>query len=136
MANIAGNLASRLEDGVPCPVCGSIHHPAPAEIIEGFIVSENDVEDANQAINTTSEALSKAKVVKDKAESESTKATEEYIISQGITANAEAVYEASLKNTIEGINDALSLEAAIKKVEGRISSFETLVAESGLSLIL
>ena len=123
-ANIAGNLASKLKDGAACPVCGSTHHPAPAELTDGVSISEDDVETANQAINTTSATLSAAKSAMDDAQVESKQADEAFTASQQETAAAKVEYEVSLKNIIEGISDAKALEAEIKKVENRIKAFE------------
>ena len=39
MNNIAGILSKELKEGTPCPVCGSLHHPAPCTI-EGREVSQ------------------------------------------------------------------------------------------------
>jgi exonuclease SbcC len=45
LAGMAAELASQLADGVPCPVCGSAAHPAPAQARSG-LVSAADVADA------------------------------------------------------------------------------------------
>ena len=42
LAGMAAELASQLADGVPCPVCGSAAHPAPAPAGDG-LVSAADV---------------------------------------------------------------------------------------------
>lgn len=46
----AALLAKRLEDGTECPVCGSVHHPAPA-LGSGEIPSETDLQAAKEQAN-------------------------------------------------------------------------------------
>lgn len=43
----AGLLANTLEDGCPCPVCGSITHPSPAQLCEDA-VSEEEYKSARE----------------------------------------------------------------------------------------
>lgn len=43
----AGILAAGLEEGMPCPVCGSLCHPSPAEIA-GMPVSQEEVKEARK----------------------------------------------------------------------------------------
>lgn len=47
----AGLLAAGLTEGEPCPVCGSLHHPSPAECEEG-VPGEEEVENAKNAFET------------------------------------------------------------------------------------
>lgn len=45
----AGILASKLEAGKPCPVCGSILHPGPAQLSDGAVTKEElDEEEKKQ----------------------------------------------------------------------------------------
>lgn len=46
--NQAGILAARLEEGKPCPVCGSCHHPAPGKIQGEEMYSQEEMERARQ----------------------------------------------------------------------------------------
>lgn len=46
----ASLLASKLQDGVPCPVCGSEHHPEPTHIADGDIPNEVDIKAAKRQL--------------------------------------------------------------------------------------
>jgi exonuclease SbcC len=53
-------LAQQLEIDSPCPVCGSLEHPAPAQLAVEQIVSQDEVEAAEQLVVSHAEVLNEA----------------------------------------------------------------------------
>lgn len=47
----ATNLASKLQDGVACPVCGSEHHPIPAISVDDDLPTEKDLKAAKEQVS-------------------------------------------------------------------------------------
>ena len=55
----AGLLALELADGMPCPVCGAVSHPHPAQLTEDA-VSREDLEQADRKHREAAQALNEA----------------------------------------------------------------------------
>ncbi len=58
IAEQAGILAQSLEEGTPCPVCGSLEHPTPAQPSEGA-PTKDDLEKAKKMMEVLQERVSK-----------------------------------------------------------------------------
>lgn len=57
----AGILAQMLQEGSPCPVCGSLHHPAPAQLSHNA-PTEAQLKALHSSMETTRQAASEASI--------------------------------------------------------------------------
>lgn len=110
-------LAEKLTDGQPCPVCGSLSHPAPAVAGEDRI-TEKDVKDAERQMHLSEDAEKK-----NRREAEAYQAKELAAAKESVD-KAMTVLSELEKNLPAAYRDSLVLEKEIKDLETRISSFE------------
>lgn len=110
-------LAEKLTDGQPCPVCGSLSHPAPAAAGEDRI-TEKDVKDAERQMHLSENAEKK---IRHEAEAYQAKAL---AAAKESADKAMTVLSELEKNLPAAYRDSLALEKEIKDLETRILSFE------------
>ena len=60
LSNQAAILAQELKPNTPCPVCGSLHHPAPAHAPEGETVSKETLDRLSADYETARQQLEQA----------------------------------------------------------------------------
>ena len=122
-AGIYAELASELKEDAPCPVCGSIHHPAPAQRAADS-VSKGEVDKAEKATQSARKAWEKLEEKRKSAEDEQKKADQALSKANQAFSNADAARNAARLQLIEGIPTRKALEEAIQQLEEDIQAFE------------
>ena len=123
LQGIGGVLARSLRPGIPCPVCGSIEHPAPAACAAEHI-SEAQLEALNQGMKSSAAAVSAAAAARQKAEHAKEQAADAYHAAQQETIALQKAYELSLEQRVAGLETLSQLNAELQRLHKSILSFE------------
>ena len=112
----AGRLAADLKEGEACPVCGSTHHPEPAQAGDDAVSSEQ-VDEKFKVAEKKRLAWEAARGKIQEAQDAATKAAGARAEQEKTKAAAEKALEDSKAGMIEGISSLKELEARISKLE-------------------
>ena len=113
----AGIIAGKLEEGKPCPVCGSCHHPAPAAMAESA-PTEEEVKKARKVYEKAAKDTEKASAAAAKEKGKVTGMEESLLKQMEILPEARDLEaaEASARDTVLQLCDAIDeLEIRIRE---------------------
>ena len=123
LRGIGSALARKLVAGEPCPVCGSLEHPAPAQPIQGHM-TDAQLERYNQAMNRANEAVSQTMQARAQAERSRDQAGAEYHEAARTAALARQELSAALDRKVPGVDSQEQLERKIQILRKQTADFE------------
>lgn len=122
-AETAGHLASTLQDGQPCPVCGSIHHPAPAQLSEGAVKGQ-DVDDADRMETKARKDYERQVSVQQRADTEWRNAERDLTDAKAKYAQAKGALDQELAQRDPELETLEALERRIGELNHAVLAYE------------
>lgn len=119
---ICGELASELEDGKPCPVCGSLSHPNKAHRIDGAI-TRAELDELKGNVDEKYSKWSDADEDVQKASRELDLQKDKTKVAENNKISARVEYKAIENNKVDNINSLDDLNNSIKVIDINIADY-------------
>ena len=120
---IGGMLAQELTDGMPCPVCGSMHHPAPA-VPSGERITDAELDRLESAMNEKNRLAAQARSAHAEKEAAREKARQHYNEAAQAAAVARRDLDAALERRLPGVDTLAALEKTLKTRQQSLERFD------------
>lgn len=123
LTNIAGSLAEKLEEGEPCPVCGSTVHPNPAQLERGD-VSKEMVDQKKELADEVYLELQKQQQKLEEVAADVAEKQKEAGQKKSAAELAQKEVDIARRQLLEGINTSRELEEKIRDTAEKIENYE------------